>query len=483
MTVVAVIWSLLYNSPQGVINSIVAGITFRVVREVNWLLNPLTAFPAIMLLSIWQGAGYQMLIFLAGLQSIPAELYEAASIDGATPWQQFWRVTLPQLRNTTIFVFLTTVILAFQLFDQVYVMNTTGVVDRESTVTVLVKMIEQGFGLGRIGVASAIASDSLSTRKRIYAALSYMALVVLAIFFIGPLLFMFTTSAKNDELTLQRELGGISAFCRLVRPANPTRRPTPTKSAQPPPLVRAEGETDQQFRARLVARMCETGIQNFADMNTRVNYWRALFNSTLVVTITVVLGLLVNSMFAYAIARIKFWGREFLITGVISLIIIPFSAVAIPLFLMVVRQFGCSDSYQALIFPLIASAFSIYLFYQFFISLPKELEEAAFVDEADRFRTYWQIVLPLSGPVFATVTVLQFLALWANLLWPVMVVRGLDSPVATLPYVMQTFFGQAPRQWGDVMAFALCTTLPTLLLFLFFQRWFVRSVVSSGVKG
>lgn len=95
MTVVTVIWSLLYNSPQGVINSIVAGITFEAVREVNWLLNPLTAFPAIMLLSIWQGAGYQMLIFLAGLQSIPAELYEAASIDGATPWQQFWRVTLP----------------------------------------------------------------------------------------------------------------------------------------------------------------------------------------------------------------------------------------------------------------------------------------------------------------------------------------------------------------------------------------------------
>jgi multiple sugar transport system permease protein len=295
-------------------------------------------------------------------------------------------------------------------------------------------------------------TDSLATRKRIYAALSYVALVVLAIFFIAPLLFMFTTAAKNDELTLQRELGGVSAFL----PACATRQP---------------------------ARMCETGVQNFSDMNARVNYWRALFNSTFIVTLTVVLGLVVNSMFAYAIARIKFWGREFLITGVISLIIIPFSAVAIPLFLLVVRQFGWSDSYFALIIPFIASAFSVFLFYQFFVTLPKELEEAAFVDGADRFRTYWQIVLPLSGPVFATVTVLQFLALWANLLWPVMVVRGLDSPVATLPYVMQTFFGQAPRQWGDVMAFALCTTLPTLLLFLFFQRWFVRSVVSSGVKG
>lgn len=157
MAVVAVVWSLLYNTPEGLINSFVSGITFGAIREVNWLSNPYTAFPAIMLLSIWQGAGYQMLIFLAGLQSIPAELYEAANIDGATPAQTFWSVTLPQLRNTTIFVLMTTVILAFQLFDQVYVMQTGGVVDRESTVTVLYRMVEQGFQLGNVGRASAIA--------------------------------------------------------------------------------------------------------------------------------------------------------------------------------------------------------------------------------------------------------------------------------------------------------------------------------------
>ncbi|MDX2003987.1 MAG: sugar ABC transporter permease [Meiothermus sp.] len=157
MAVVAVIWSLLYNSPEGIINSFVATITFGAIREVNWLGNPYTAFPAIMLLSIWQGAGYQMLVYLAGLQSIPAELYEAANIDGATPAQQFWSVTLPQLRNTTIFILMTTMILAFQLFDQVYVMATGGVVDRESTATVLLRMVEQGFQLGAVGRASAIA--------------------------------------------------------------------------------------------------------------------------------------------------------------------------------------------------------------------------------------------------------------------------------------------------------------------------------------
>ncbi len=156
MVVVAVIWSLIYNSPDGLMNAFVSTVTFGAIKEVAWLDNPSTAFASIMLLSIWQGAGYQMLIFLAGLQGIPLELYEAADMDGATPWQQFVKVTLPQLRNTTIFVVITTTILSFQLFDQNWVMTRGG--PQDSTTTMVVKMVEQGTGsLGWIGRASAIS--------------------------------------------------------------------------------------------------------------------------------------------------------------------------------------------------------------------------------------------------------------------------------------------------------------------------------------
>jgi multiple sugar transport system permease protein len=155
MVVVAVIWSLIYNSPDGLMNAFVSTLTFGAVKEVAWLDNPTTAFPAIMLLSIWQGAGYQMLIFLAGLQGIPLELYEAAGIDGATPWQQFTNVTLPQLRNTTIFVVITTTILSFQLFDQNWVMTKGG--PQDSTMTMVIKMVQEGFQGQRIGYASAIS--------------------------------------------------------------------------------------------------------------------------------------------------------------------------------------------------------------------------------------------------------------------------------------------------------------------------------------
>ena len=296
---------------------------------------------------------------------------------------------------------------------------------------------------------TASKTDSLAGRKRLLNFLSYAALVLLALFFMFPLVFLVMTVFKNNdpgtsnpptELQLMKDMNGLGAFF-------------------------PNGNM---------------GVDNFVDMAGRVNFFLALGNSFLIVSLIVALGLIVNSSFAYALARMQFRGRNFLITLVISLIIIPFEAIAVPL-LLLVNQFGWLNSYHVQIIPFAANAFTVYLFYQFFIGLPKELEEAAFVDGASRLRIYWSIILPLSGPVFATATVLQFLAQWGNLLWPVMTVRG--EQFAPLPLAMQTFFGQPPRQWGDIMAFALMTTLPTLLLFLFFQRWFVRSAVSSGVKG
>jgi multiple sugar transport system permease protein len=154
MSVVAVIWGLLFNNPEGIINSFTSVVTFGAIKEVNWLGNPYTAFPAIMLVSIWAGAGFQMLIFLAGLQNIPLEIYEAASIDGATPWQQFWRITLPQLRNTTIFVVISTSILAFGVFDQVWTLTQGGPLDTSNVV--MLQIVQQSRSLLRVGYASAI---------------------------------------------------------------------------------------------------------------------------------------------------------------------------------------------------------------------------------------------------------------------------------------------------------------------------------------
>ncbi len=154
MTVISIVWTLLYNPGEGLINAFLQAISFGALGPYDWLKSTQLAFPAIMLMSIWQGVGFQMVIFLAGLQEIPISLYEAAEVDGANGWQKFINITIPQLRNTLIFVMISTTILAFKLFDQVKVMTNGG--PQNSTMTTMLYAIQQGWAELRIGYASAI---------------------------------------------------------------------------------------------------------------------------------------------------------------------------------------------------------------------------------------------------------------------------------------------------------------------------------------
>src|SRR5205823_1035589 len=155
LAVIAVVWSFLYNPGQGLINQFVKAITFGQLGPYNWLNDVKLALPAIMLLSIWQGIGFQMIVYLVGLQAIPESIYEAARVDGAGLWPQFWHITLPQLSNTTIFVVIATTVQAFKLYTQVEVMTQGG--PENATVTVVWYMVNQSIRHLRVGYASAIA--------------------------------------------------------------------------------------------------------------------------------------------------------------------------------------------------------------------------------------------------------------------------------------------------------------------------------------
>ncbi len=155
MVVISVVWTFLYED-NGLINNFMTGLTFGLVGPFDWLGDVQSAMAAIIIMSVWQGVGFQMVIFLAGLQGIPDSLYEAAQIDGANRWQQFRNVTLPQLRNTIIFVAISTTILAFRLFTQVDVMTNGGPRD-DATSTVVYHAVERGFRDQDIGYAAAIS--------------------------------------------------------------------------------------------------------------------------------------------------------------------------------------------------------------------------------------------------------------------------------------------------------------------------------------
>ena len=153
LTVASFIWKVMYDPDNGSVNAVLGAILHTPVH-VNWLTNPTTALPAIMIMSIWQNVGFQMVMLLAGLQGIPGELYEAARMDGAGAWARFWHVTLPGMRNSLIFVYTASIILSFRLFDQVYVM--TGGGPGDATQTLMMKLVSVGFTQNQIAKGSAI---------------------------------------------------------------------------------------------------------------------------------------------------------------------------------------------------------------------------------------------------------------------------------------------------------------------------------------
>ncbi len=153
MVVVSVIWYFMYNPSLGLINKFLETVSFGLLKDFKWLESESLALPAIMILSIWQGVGFQMVIYLAGLQGIPESLYEAATVDGASPLKRFLHITIPQLKNTTIFVVVSTTILAFQLFTQVKIMTNGG--PNNATGTMVLYIYNQGFKNLKVGYASA----------------------------------------------------------------------------------------------------------------------------------------------------------------------------------------------------------------------------------------------------------------------------------------------------------------------------------------
>ena len=155
MVVVCVIWSTLFQYPTGPFNQVLNAITFGLVGPVDWLGNTKTAMPAIVLMSAWQAYGFQMVVYLAGLQQIDPTLYEAARMDGAKAWKRFWHVTMPGLRQTHVFALIITTIQAFKLFTQINILTQGG--PRGATDTVVHYMFTAGFVDQKVGVASAVS--------------------------------------------------------------------------------------------------------------------------------------------------------------------------------------------------------------------------------------------------------------------------------------------------------------------------------------
>ena len=277
------------------------------------------------------------------------------------------------------------------------------------------------------------------SKKRVSDTLFYVLYVFVAILFLAPLLFLFI-SAMKEETQLISDMTTLKAFVPYGN----------------------------------------MSFDNYVQVFEKIDFLHYFRTSAVNAIIQVAVGLFINGMMGYALGLLEFRGRKFLISLMISLTIIPTEAVVINRFLVAVNM-GVVNTVWALALPNLAIPMYVYLFYQHFRGMPKDLVEAAIIDGESYTGIFFKIMTPLSKPIYATVAIMSFIRAWGDLLWPTLVVR--DNTWMTLPQKLRSLNDNVYVYWGQIFAFSAMVTLPILIVFLVFQKQFVQSVAMSGIKG
>lgn len=220
-------------------------------------------------------------------------------------------------------------------------------------------------------------------------------------------------------------------------------------------------------------------FENFTYVMTEVPFIRYMANSFFVSATVTVVALFFHSMAGYALARLRFPGRELIFLAIFSTLLVSLPVIIVPLFI-IVRAMGMLNSYAGIIVPSIFNAFGIFLLRQYYLSLPREIEEAAVIDGAGYWRIYWSVILPLSKPILAALAILFFLANWNAFLWPLTVAS--DQNLWVVQVGIANFKSEYAAAWNYMMAASTIVAIPTLVLFLIFQRQIMDSIKTSGLK-
>lgn len=221
--------------------------------------------------------------------------------------------------------------------------------------------------------------------------------------------------------------------------------------------------------------------ENYVEAFTYLPFGRFMLNGLVVAVSGTVINMAVAVLSGYAFSRIRWRGSSAVFILFLATLMIPQDVLVVPMYVMM-QQFGWVDTLQALIIPWAFTALGAFLLRQFFLTVPYELDDAARVDGAGTIRTFFSIMLPLARPSLAVLAVFTFIAYWNSFLWPLIVVNDVNA-LGTIPLGLQQFFGQQGSQWHLVMAAAVISMLPTVLLLVLLQRHLVKGIVTSGLGG
>jgi alpha-1,4-digalacturonate transport system permease protein len=220
-------------------------------------------------------------------------------------------------------------------------------------------------------------------------------------------------------------------------------------------------------------------LDNFIVAFNKGNFGLYFWNSTYSTIAATIITLIINTMAGYAFAKFKFKGNHFIFLAFISTLMIPLEVIMIPIF-QVLKMFKMYNSIWGIIIPPAATPTGVFLMRQYLLSVPDELLEAARIDGASEWKIFYRIIIPIAKPVLAVLTIFSFMWRWNDFLWPLLVIN--NPKLYTMQLAIANFSGQFSVDWNSLLAMAVVTMIPVLVIFLIFQKQFVRGMVVSGMK-
>ncbi len=492
--VIGILWAQMYDPSSGLLNGLLTLMGFDFFKSFAWLGDERTAMGASIFVIAWSMVGFYMVLFIAAIKGIPAEVYEAARVDGAGRFRTAISITVPMIRDNirTAYVYLG--ILALDAFVYMQALNPSGG-PANSTVVISQHLLNTAFKKGKFGYATSMGA-TLAIITLVFAAL---------VFFI----FWWTgRPAKSGPVSVDpAPLARTAAVVKVAKPAAARlERPAPRKTIWTDKTVSrishvaligwvvvicapllwvlmSSFKTTQQIFGSPFTLPTSFNFDNYVSAWTTANIGSYFFNTVIVVGFSLVIVMLLGAMCAYYLARYEFKGSRVIYYLMLAGLTFPVFLAVVPLF-QTLRGFGLLNTFPGLIITYVAFAlpFTVFFLYSFFRTLPQEIAEAAMIDGAGPWRIFFTIMLPMAGPGMASVAIFNFLGLWNQFLLPIALNTNTANYV--LSQGMASFASQAGYavNFGALFAAVVITVVPVLITYIIFQRQLQGSVQTGMLK-
>ena len=491
--VIGIVWAQIYDPSSGLLNGILTGMGFNVFKSFAWLGEERTAMGASIFVITWSMVGFYMVLFVAAIKGIPGEVYEAARVDGAGRFRTAISITVPMIRDTIRTAYIYLGILALDAFVYMQALNSNGG-PNNSTLVISQDLLNTAFKKGKFGYASSMG-----------ATLAIITLVFAAIVF---LVFYFTGERKgrkpNAAVTTSANAASAETYESRPKTRTPPAPPRPTFWTDKnvariahtaliawsvivcAPLLwvlMSSFKTTSQIFQSPFSLPSGLNFDNYVSAWTTASIGSYFFNTVIVVASALVIVMVLGAMCAYVLARFEFKGSNLIYYAMLAGLAFPIFLAVVPLFL-VLKNFGLLNTLPGLITTYVAFAlpFTVFFLHAFFKSLPQEVADAAAIDGAGPWRTFFQIMLPMARPGMASVAIFNFLGLWNQFLLPVALNTRPTNYV--LSQGMASFASQAGYSvnFGALFAAVVITVLPVLATYIVFQRQLQGSVSPGLLK-